>query len=67
MVTSQPPPLPQRHPQCQYLRKHAYITQPIDVSSFIHDSSAIGIEFSAGHHFSSISPLHLLLLLLLAT
>ena len=68
MVTSQSPPLPQPHPQCQYLRKHANITQqPISVSSFMHDSSAIAIEFYTGHHFSSISPLHLLLLLLLAT
>ena len=68
MVTSHSPPLPQQHPQCQYLRKHANITQPIDVSSFVHDSSAIAIEFYTGHHFfPSISPLHLLLLLLLAT
>ena len=31
--------------------KHANITQLIDVSSFMHDSSAIAIEYYAGHHF----------------
>ena len=52
MVTSLSPlPLPHQPPHCQYLRKHANITQPINISSSMHDSSAIAIYFYAFHHF----------------
>ena len=67
MVTSQSPPLPQRHPQCQYLQNMPTLRSSL---MFLHSCMILLqllLNIMLVIIFSSISPLHLLLLLLLAT